>query len=87
MAAEDDNPGHAERRDAILRYLATHAHAADTVEGIVDWWLPLQRYQDTVEEVEKILEELVRSGQVLKTSLPDNKVIYTCAQTKPDKGL
>jgi hypothetical protein len=26
--------------DAILRYLHSHPHAADTVEGIAKWWLP-----------------------------------------------
>lgn len=86
LAAQNDNPSHLEQRVAILRYLASHTHAADTVEGIVNWWLPLQRYQDTVEQVEKILEELVRSGLVVKTSLPDNKVIYSCAQTISNNG-
>lgn len=86
LATENDNPAHMEQRDAILRYLESHPHAADTVDGIVNWWLPLQRYQDTFEMVEKILEELVMDGQVVKTSLPDNKVIYICASAKSTGG-
>lgn len=76
--AENEQSGHLEQREAILRYLAARPHAADTVEGVVNWWLPLQRYQDTYETIEKILEGLAAEGLLAKTSLPDDKVIYAC---------
>jgi hypothetical protein len=79
VTAENNNPKSLEQRKAILKYLETHPHAADTLEGIVNWWLPLQRHQDALEEIEKILEELVEDGQVVKKILPDKKVIYACA--------
>ena len=77
--AETEKPSHWEQREAILRYLAERPHAADSVEGVVSWWLPLQRYKDTYEDIENILEELVADGHLVKTNMPDNKVIYTCA--------
>lgn len=48
------------------------------MEGVVKWWLSLQRYNDTYEAIEKILEELVAEGRIEKNRLPDNKVIYSC---------
>lgn len=86
LATENDKPGHHEQREAILRYLAARPNAADTVDGVVNWWIPLQRYQDTYSAIEEILEELADEGLVVKKILPDNKVIYTCATTrKPNK--
>lgn len=82
---EIKKPSHLEQREAILRYLAAHPHAADTVDGVVSWWLPLQRYKDTHEDIEKILEDLANEGHLLKKNLPDNKVIYTCASANKNK--
>ena len=79
---ENDKQNYSEQRAAILLYLAACPHAADTVEGVVNWWLPRQRYEDTREAIEKILEELAAEGLVLKTHLPDNKVMYTCPEKK-----
>jgi len=80
--AENDKSSYLEQREAILRYLAASPRAADTVEGVVNWWLPRQRYHDTYEAIEKILGELAAEGRVVKTRLPDNKVIYTCPTTE-----
>ena len=81
----NDKQNYYEQRAAILRYLAACPHAADTVEGVVNWWLPRQRYEDTREAIERILEELAAEGLVLKTHLPDNKVMYTCPEKKSGK--
>jgi hypothetical protein len=29
----------------LLAYLSRHPNAADTLEGIMNWWLPRQRYE------------------------------------------
>lgn len=77
--ADQDKNDESEQRVTILRYLAATPHAADTVEGVVNWWLSRQRYHDTCEVIEKILEDMVVEGSVIKTTLPDHKVIYACA--------
>jgi hypothetical protein len=78
---ENDTSRRLEQRETILRYLAANSRAADTVEGVVNWWLPRQRYLDTYEAIENILEELAAEGLVVKTRLPDDKVIYSCTPT------
>jgi hypothetical protein len=77
-----ERPSNLDQREAILRYLATRPHAADTLEGVVSWWLPLQRHKDTHEEIAKVLEELAAEGHLVKKKLPNNQVIYTCATAK-----
>jgi Fe2+ or Zn2+ uptake regulation protein len=76
--AENEKSRYLEQRETILRYLEAAPHAADTVEGVVIWWLPRQRYRDAYQDIEKILEELTAEGLVVKTRLLDNKVIYSC---------
>lgn len=71
-----------EQRATIMRYLAERPRAADTVEGVINWWMYRQRYLDTREAIEKILEELVLEGYLVKTTLPENKILYTCDLNK-----
>jgi len=77
---ENEKQSRSELSATILRYLAACPHAADTVEGVVSWWLPRQRYSDARAAIEQILEEMVAEGLVTKVNLPDNKVIYTCSE-------
>ena len=72
-------PGN-EQREAILRYLEACPNAADTLNGVVEWWIPLQRYRDDYEKVAKILEELFAEGLIEKQVLPDQKIIYKAIQ-------
>ncbi len=48
----------------IKRYLDTHPNAADSLDGIVQWWLPRQRYGDAIEKVKKAMDRLVQTGDV-----------------------
>lgn len=59
----------------IKRYLNGHPHAADTVEGVIQW-LASQKYEDTLERVNKALEVLVNDGVVLKTIQKDGTVLF-----------
>ena len=63
---------------ALLRYLRTHPDAADTLEGVVKWWLPRQRYYDAMESVEAALELLVQRDVVEKFPGPSG-VVYRCS--------
>lgn len=73
-----------EQRKSILRYLAEHPHAADTLEGVVVWWLSRQRFNDTRAAIEQVLEELVVEGLVTKKYSLDNTVIY--GSSTPESG-
>jgi hypothetical protein len=61
----------------ILRYLDTHADAADTAEGISQWWVTRQRYEDSKAAVERALAELVEQNLVKRSTLADGTVIYS----------
>lgn len=43
----------------ILRYLDRHPNAADTIEGIAQWWLSTQRLHDSVAQVQAAVDALV----------------------------
>jgi hypothetical protein len=43
----------------MLLYLVQHSDAMDTAEGILQWWLPLER-QCSREELQRVLDDLVQ---------------------------
>jgi hypothetical protein len=61
---------------AIERYLAKHPNAADSLEGIHRWWLLRQRYEESAQQVQEALEQLLREGVVSKRVLSDGQVLY-----------
>jgi hypothetical protein len=69
---EDD--GEIER--SLLTYLRGHPQAADTLDGIVEWWLPLQRYETARLRIERTLEKLVADGTLRRDLLQDGAVLY-----------
>jgi hypothetical protein len=60
----------------IRRYLDAHPAAADTLDGIVSWWLPPPQCAYTVERVECALNLLADAGVVEKLTRSDGHVIY-----------
>ena len=63
----------------IEAYLSTHPHAADTEEGILNWWLVTQRNQRNFEEIREALDLLVAQGSVVKRVLSNGRFIYARA--------
>lgn len=61
----------------IERYLADHPRAADTAEGILGWWLPRQRCNESLTRVQQALDRLEANGAIVKTVLPGGNVIYS----------
>jgi hypothetical protein len=61
---------------AVQAYLAQHPDAADTLDGIVNWWLPRQRYETERRRIEKALDHLVERGQLRCDRLPGGAVLY-----------
>ena len=62
--------------DAIRRYLAVRPNAAETVEGVAQWWLSRQRRDDTVELAEQALAHLERQGEVVRFQLAGGRTMY-----------
>lgn len=60
----------------IERYLAAHPNAADSLEGILRWWLTRQRYEDSAQQVRRALEQLLQQGTITTRMLSDGKTLY-----------
>lgn len=71
----------------IRDYLVNHPNAADSLEGIVVWWLTRQRYKLGHIQVRKALDYLVAQGSIGKIELSDGTVLYSATAkdsvTKP----
>ena len=82
-AVEDE--GEIER--AVLAYLHCHPQAADTLRGIVNWWLPQQRYESGCQRIERVLSELVARGLLRRDPLPHGEVLYALNHhTRPSQS-
>lgn len=66
-----------EIRRSLLAYLQAHPQAADTLRGIINWWLPLQRYESSRQRIEQVLVRLVAEGLLRRDKLPDGEALYT----------
>lgn len=72
-AGESDK---ANMREGILQYLQMYPDAADSLNGIVDWWLSSRYRAEDVKKIELVLEQLVTDGLVKKIFLVDKTAIY-----------
>lgn len=73
-------------RNAILRYLSKHPHAADTSTGICRWWLPQEGIDETEHLVEDILVAMVEQGTIGRACLGDRAVIYGLREDTDGSG-
>jgi hypothetical protein len=62
--------------DEILAYLVKHPEAQDTLEGITEWWLLEQRIRYAVEEVERVLRELIADNLLVARESTDGRTYY-----------
>jgi hypothetical protein len=60
----------------ILRYLEQNPNAADTLEGIVEWWVPKQALYEEEKVVKKALDEMVERNLVLTNESSDARQHY-----------
>lgn len=60
----------------ITDYLAAHPEAADTAEGVAQWWVGRQRYDRLMAAVEAALTRLVAQGVVSCREAADGTVYY-----------
>ncbi|UXI66456.1 hypothetical protein [Tahibacter amnicola] len=66
--------------DAIVSYVVSHPQAADTLDGIVDWWLPQQRYETERGRIKRTLDRLVSCGVLSCRTLADGATLYALAE-------
>ena len=68
-------------RQELLEYLREHPHAMDSLEGVVEWWLPRHTIRITVERVARALEALTRDGHIEKVS--DGEHVWYRLRARP----
>jgi hypothetical protein len=67
----------------VVTYLGNHPLAADTLDGIVAWWLPQQRYETARTRIEQALVHLVEVGVLRCDRLPDGAELYALKGNAP----
>jgi Fe2+ or Zn2+ uptake regulation protein len=72
----NQNSDIAQMAEAIKRYLQQHPQAADTLDGVVNWWLLRQRYETATSIVGKALNQLVEQGELTTITTTGGKTIY-----------
>ena len=77
--AQPEPTGEIER--AVIGYLAQHPDAADTLDGIVAWWLPRQRYETARDRIEAALASLVAQGLLRASGLPGGPELYALKES------
>ncbi len=58
----------------ILEYFRRHPAAGDSLEGILDWWLPQQRYETARTAIQRALDDLVEQGLVEEVKCGERKL-------------
>lgn len=76
-------PGAAEEEDIeervtreISRYLDAHPDAADTIDGVLQWWLSPALAGASRETVQRALARLIAAAEVESRVLVDGAVVY-----------
>jgi hypothetical protein len=69
-------------RREIIEYLRSHPEAVDTVDGILDWWIPMQRYENAKKEIQQAFHELVGQGLIEEVVLGNGHRLYRLPSPK-----
>lgn len=67
---------HSDLAETIMRYIAAHPDACDSLEGICDWWLARQRRDDARRDVASALAYLLAAGQIEASTGPGGLTVY-----------
>jgi hypothetical protein len=83
---EEEERRHEEKlAEAILKYLAEHPQASDTLEGIAEWWIERQRIRAEVTNVTKVLRRLIESGLLEEIGEGENPRRYRLKVMEPGR--
>jgi hypothetical protein len=74
--AEDDDQRIRQTGDEILGYLDEHPFAADSIHGVLSFWVRSGAHRGSRAIVERSLERLTEMGHVTQEPLPDGQILY-----------
>jgi hypothetical protein len=66
----------------ILYYLTRHPDAKDTLQGVLQWWLPREPAVWDEKAAQEALDALVAKGWVIQRQLAPTQILYGLNQTK-----
>jgi hypothetical protein len=66
--------------EEIQAYLLTEPGASETLQGIVEWWIFRQRFEEAWATVEEALQHLMAAGLVRRTRLADGSFLFARAE-------
>jgi len=70
----------------IARYIQRmNGECAETLDGILKWWLPQQRLLEQRRKVEKAVAILCQQGVLTIRTLPDGSTLYFAADQSDEK--
>ena len=70
--------------EEIRQHLALHPNAADSAEGVLDWWLMGRRSEQSAHVVDEAMQWLLEQGAVTRRVMPDGQIVYFAQKpTKP----
>jgi hypothetical protein len=70
----------AEIARAIADYVGDNPQAQDTLEGIIQWWLPEVEHKPRVAVIKQALDELVAGGLITAHKAKDAQILYRAAR-------
>lgn len=82
----DDDAWVEELAYEIRTYLRAHPQAADTLGGVVQWWIVHARFLRGVQATSRALDRLVADGEVERIQTADGRTIFRAARERHGKG-
>ena len=83
----DSNNTPVDPRREIVEYLRAHPSAADTVDGIIQWWLIRQRYETARDVIQRALDDLVEQGVINYIVTDTEKKVFRLTPNQKRSGL
>ena len=68
--------------EEIAQYLEHHPDAADTLNGIKEWWLFRQRLDESLDGVSRAVEYLLQEGRIERRQSSDGTTLFVRRGTR-----
>jgi len=63
----------------IFSYLQNHPRASDTLEGIASWWVMNQRLSESIDIIQRALQQLEDRGLIIRSNARGGRTLYKAA--------
>ena len=73
---DEEEPDIQSLAEEIARYLQGREQVADTLDGILQWWILRQRLHEERRRVERAMAYLHQQGMISIRPLPDGRLLY-----------